>query len=91
MQPPGTAELLTGSHAAASPQAFEGVRNRIKQASHGRVLHKVQHIARAANIRNVVKNRENPGQKFRTSNAGKALFNGIIYRANVHIMSVELI
>lgn len=31
------------------------------------------------------------GQKFRNSNAGKALFNGIIYRANVYIMLVELI
>lgn len=28
------------------------------------------------------------GQKSRNSNAGKALFNGIIYRANVYIMLV---
>ena len=44
----------------ASPQAFEGVRNRFEQASHGHVLHFVQHIARAANLPDVVKN----GDKF---------------------------
>lgn len=91
MQPPGTAELLTGSHAAASPQPSRVCEIGARPSA----TDKLQQGCSKDKPREPSEYREKPpfsgGQKFRNSNAGKALFNGIIYRANVCIMSVELI
>ena len=79
MQPPGTAELLTGSLAAASPQKPSRV------CEIGSIQAATATPAQGADsgeIREPSGYREKPprtgGQKSGTSNAGKALFNGII-------------
>lgn len=92
MQPPDAADYLTGSRAAASPQAFEGVRNRGVSRQPRPRLHKVQTMDSPANLRNIVKNR--PGRAGKSSGIvtqERHYITALYARVNMCIMSVVLI